>query len=223
MAKISRNAPCPCGSGKKYKKCCIEKDLRKSPSIEMLDDGMQEGYDFMMNGNGAQACDCCWPLWEIIRSRLDPEMRTCESASSVFKGTQELFNWVQDFALELHNAAVDETRYAEIGVRLCQDVLTQFRDEKGLFHLNFRADLGEFYYMASRPEEGERVLLDLIRDHPDHAAGYARLADILAYGAGQDDPPIDRQRARALLESAIARPVSDPVGLTERLDDLLES
>lgn len=21
--KISRNAPCPCGSGKKYKKCCI--------------------------------------------------------------------------------------------------------------------------------------------------------------------------------------------------------
>lgn len=25
--KISRNAPCPCGSGKKYKKCCMEKDL----------------------------------------------------------------------------------------------------------------------------------------------------------------------------------------------------
>src|SRR5258706_8686430 len=22
MAKIQRNAPCPCGSGKKYKKCC---------------------------------------------------------------------------------------------------------------------------------------------------------------------------------------------------------
>ena len=25
MAKISRNEPCPCGSGKKYKKCCIKK------------------------------------------------------------------------------------------------------------------------------------------------------------------------------------------------------
>lgn len=23
MSKISRNAPCPCGSGKKYKKCCL--------------------------------------------------------------------------------------------------------------------------------------------------------------------------------------------------------
>jgi hypothetical protein len=25
--KLSRNAPCPCGSGKKYKKCCYGKDF----------------------------------------------------------------------------------------------------------------------------------------------------------------------------------------------------
>jgi len=24
--KIGRNAPCPCGSGKKYKKCCLGKE-----------------------------------------------------------------------------------------------------------------------------------------------------------------------------------------------------
>ena len=27
MAKIGRNAPCPCGSGKKYKKCCLGKKV----------------------------------------------------------------------------------------------------------------------------------------------------------------------------------------------------
>ncbi|MHB8833897.1 MAG: SEC-C metal-binding domain-containing protein, partial [Desulfobacteria bacterium] len=26
MYKVGRNDPCPCGSGLKYKKCCIEKD-----------------------------------------------------------------------------------------------------------------------------------------------------------------------------------------------------
>ena len=26
MSKVGRNAPCPCGSGKKYKKCCLSKD-----------------------------------------------------------------------------------------------------------------------------------------------------------------------------------------------------
>lgn len=27
MAKIGRNEPCPCGSGKKYKKCCVKKPI----------------------------------------------------------------------------------------------------------------------------------------------------------------------------------------------------
>ncbi len=27
MSKIGRNEPCPCGSGKKYKKCCIDELL----------------------------------------------------------------------------------------------------------------------------------------------------------------------------------------------------
>lgn len=29
MAKIGHNAPCPCGSGKKYKYCCLRKDRAK--------------------------------------------------------------------------------------------------------------------------------------------------------------------------------------------------
>jgi hypothetical protein len=29
MAKINRNSPCPCGSGKKYKKCCYAQDQKK--------------------------------------------------------------------------------------------------------------------------------------------------------------------------------------------------
>jgi tetratricopeptide (TPR) repeat protein len=32
MAKISRNDPCPCGSGKKYKKCCLS--LKEAEALE---------------------------------------------------------------------------------------------------------------------------------------------------------------------------------------------
>src|SRR3990172_4342969 len=31
--KIGRNDPCPCGSGKKYKKCCLGKALMPSPRL----------------------------------------------------------------------------------------------------------------------------------------------------------------------------------------------
>ena len=30
--KVDRNDPCPCGSGKKYKKCCLNNDLNSLPA-----------------------------------------------------------------------------------------------------------------------------------------------------------------------------------------------
>ena len=36
MAKIGRNAPCPCGSGKKYKKCCLPKARQKHWTFEEI-------------------------------------------------------------------------------------------------------------------------------------------------------------------------------------------
>jgi hypothetical protein len=52
MGKIGRNDPCPCGSGKKYKKCCLRKDeerIRKAKrpddSEELFEDEIQTGYE----------------------------------------------------------------------------------------------------------------------------------------------------------------------------------
>jgi len=33
MVDIGRNDPCPCGSGKKYKKCCMAKDEAKQHTV----------------------------------------------------------------------------------------------------------------------------------------------------------------------------------------------
>jgi hypothetical protein len=38
--KIGRNDPCPCGSGKKFKKCCIAKSKTTPSRTWMEDDGM---------------------------------------------------------------------------------------------------------------------------------------------------------------------------------------
>jgi hypothetical protein len=36
MAKPGRNDPCPCGSGKKYKRCCLDKDVDAELEHERL-------------------------------------------------------------------------------------------------------------------------------------------------------------------------------------------
>jgi hypothetical protein len=36
MQKVGRNDPCPCGSGKKYKKCCEEKQRHKKFNAALI-------------------------------------------------------------------------------------------------------------------------------------------------------------------------------------------
>ena len=42
IQKLSRNAPCFCGSGKKYKKCCLDKGLRND-----FEDDERKAYPFL--------------------------------------------------------------------------------------------------------------------------------------------------------------------------------
>lgn len=39
MEKAGRNDPCPCGSGKKFKKCCENKDSHKKIQAQVLSSG----------------------------------------------------------------------------------------------------------------------------------------------------------------------------------------
>lgn len=41
MATVGRNDPCPCGSGAKYKKCCIDRDREASGRSQGIPDGGQ--------------------------------------------------------------------------------------------------------------------------------------------------------------------------------------
>lgn len=45
--KIGRNAPCPCGSGKKYKKCCMHKVA--PPSLTLYYQRLSEAHDRLVN------------------------------------------------------------------------------------------------------------------------------------------------------------------------------
>ena len=52
--KIYPNDPCPCGSGKKYKKCCMDKKPEQKGMIGNLPcDEIYEKADFFVNRRGA--------------------------------------------------------------------------------------------------------------------------------------------------------------------------
>jgi hypothetical protein len=71
VQKIGRNEPCPCGSGKKYKKCCLRKEQASTPmaaqsrftdEIDVLDELSNSVLDLVRSGQLEKAEEVCQQL-----------------------------------------------------------------------------------------------------------------------------------------------------------------
>jgi tetratricopeptide (TPR) repeat protein len=78
MTKLGRNDPCRCGSGKKYKKCCLPLDERSAatPPLLMLDnDGLDDlsnsVIDLAGTGRFDEALSACARLLEEFPEVVD--------------------------------------------------------------------------------------------------------------------------------------------------------
>jgi tetratricopeptide (TPR) repeat protein len=74
MNKIGRNEPCPCGSGKKYKKCCLPvPQLSNQGGVIYtdLDDLSNQVPDLIEQKKFAEAEDVCNRLIEQYPEQID--------------------------------------------------------------------------------------------------------------------------------------------------------
>lgn len=90
MAKVARNAPCPCGSGKKYKKCCLplhqestaqqhdEGAFSLTPGFTDLDDLSNSVVDLIKEGNLDKAEAVCHELLSRYPDQIDGTQRLAE-------------------------------------------------------------------------------------------------------------------------------------------------
>ena len=56
--KIGRNDPCPCGSGKKYKNCCLRKETMSIP--DRIKQAVKERDIMRISGMCLQICIGTW-------------------------------------------------------------------------------------------------------------------------------------------------------------------
>ncbi|WP_449245424.1 SEC-C metal-binding domain-containing protein [Desulfobacca acetoxidans] len=81
MDKIGRNAPCPCGSGKKFKKCCLPKKLESQEApetyhnycLKVVDSLRQKILRFMKkSGHDKFIKQAFSEYWRTLEPGLDP-------------------------------------------------------------------------------------------------------------------------------------------------------
>ncbi|HOV79025.1 MAG TPA: SEC-C domain-containing protein [Bacillota bacterium] len=179
---ISRNDPCPCGSGKKYKKCCIEVEdcfkLNRSGGFLLLGWGAYATRDYLLQ----QATDA--PVVQLENrhhiARYLAEKGDLEGSLAALEDNVKLAEavgkqgFLENALHDVEELCLNNKDLAAEGIRVEERLLELAKDddEKGFCYCN-RAD---FLATMGRVEEGEEEYRSLFARMPDWHFGRYRYA-----------------------------------------------
>jgi tetratricopeptide (TPR) repeat protein len=191
------------------------------PSFERLDDRMQAGYDQVAAGETAAACHTWLTAWADVCCLLDKAgLESIAAFDARFRGSQSLFNWLQDLELELGNAGREEPHFLTARIALCEECLRRFAAEDALLTENWRRAVAGSYYELGETAKTEALYRAWLTADPRWGWGWIGWADCYRF-ARRDRQ--DLGRAEQLLREGLAIPVvRDRPDLVDRLADLYD-
>jgi tetratricopeptide (TPR) repeat protein len=191
------------------------------PCFELLDDKMQAGYDVLASGGAMAACRTWLDAWNDVLRILDKSgMRSIHEFDERFRGTQSLFNWIQDLEDELWNAGLDDRQFLTARIAVCEEGLRRFRTDDELMTENRRRALAESYYELGETASAEALYCGWLNLDPHWGWGWISWSDRYRFTRTECK---DLNRSEQLLREGLAiAEVRDRPDLVERLADLCE-
>lgn len=86
--KIQRNEPCPCGSGKKYKNCCMQKQRDRSIERAERREGIQKALGWLSHNHRQQIDDWVEKVW--LRDIDDADRQGIATADPRIRGIHDI-------------------------------------------------------------------------------------------------------------------------------------
>ena len=194
--------------------------LPERPSIEMVDDWVNEGYALDDDGKQVEAYECWQRVWVHMLAVFTPEMTTYDSVDSVFKLGPFFLNWIHDYEELLDSLIWDDKPLLKVGIPFLKQAIKQFSEEPNIIVL--KCDLGRWLFEDGRVDEGIKAYEDVIKVYPDKAAGYVTFSQMFEQ---KNKSWFDLNRAIQLLERAKSTCPADEVeewDIEERLEGLSE-
>ena len=228
MTEVGRNEPCPCGSGAKYKYCCLRKKKKGAVNDDLSGaDGWQgrlaravnQGYEAAQRDESREAAQLWLDGWDDVRAEIPAEVSTLASLERACDGERSLVSWVYTCLDVLRRVGPDDPAMAERGAQFVAQLLAQCPGESKTNQRNLRGDRGWLLAAADRWDAATEEFERLIEDFPDCAVGYVRWSDAII-----DFDHRNPARSVELLERAANRPVDDGAAwsLEMRLEEARE-
>ena len=190
------------------------------PSFEQLDDRMQAGYELLKTSGAGGACRVWLEAWNDVLRILDKAgIESIEEFDERFRGTQSLFNWIQDLESELWNAGLEDRQFLTARIALCEEGLRRFPSDD-LMTENRRRALAESYYELGEAYKAEALYREWLDADPCWGWGWIGWSDCYRFTRTERR---DWNRCEQILREALAiADVRDRADIADRLVDACE-
>jgi tetratricopeptide (TPR) repeat protein len=192
------------------------------PCFEMLDDKIQAGYEAMEAQDVVAACRIWLDAWTDVLRILDKAgFSSISEFDESFRGTQSLFNWIQDLEDELWSGGLLDRQFLVSRIALCEESARRFEaSDDQLLIENRRRALAESYFELGETAKTEGFYREWLKNDPQWGWGWIGWSDRYRFTRTQSK---DLKRSeRLLLEGLAVADVRDSEDISERLADLYQ-
>ena len=191
------------------------------PNFEMIDDGMQAGYELMEKGQSKAACEAWVKVWRDVKRLADKfDLSSIATFDKRFKGTQCVFNWCQDLEQELWNEGLDDEGLMLERISLCEDLLQMIKKDDDLTRENSRRAIAQSHFHLGDKDRADGLFREWLKDDPTWGWGWIGWSTCYELRA---TPHHSLERAHEIYMEGLAVPrLRDRDDLVDRLQCLCE-
>jgi tetratricopeptide (TPR) repeat protein len=190
-------------------------------NIEMIDDLMQEGYEYIEKSNYRAGMEKWEKAWNMIISIVPSDITSVREVDEFIPHlTQSIFNWCQDFEMESGNAGSEDGSFYTMRIKYCHDFCQIFPDsDESIIHNMLRAE-AESYAALGDIETADKLFHGLIARFPDNVWGYIGWGDMYRYMKPDGRVPPDYDKAEEKYRLGLANCNTEIEVVNDRLYDL---
>lgn len=172
--------------------CLWERWYPDEPNMELVDDKMQAGYVKLNAENRECACQLWIETWHgILKIMARHNIPTLDAFDEWFGGTQSVFNWVQEFEMELGNAGIDNVHFFHERIALCSTMIDRFSN--GTFsEIDFRSALADSYFKIGEQHTCDQIFQQWLDEKPQSGCDWIGWSDVYFFFASPEKRDVVR-------------------------------
>lgn len=222
--KLGRNDPCICGSGKKYKKCCLNKNTSSLEELNSIDYFVARAQWHILRNQDQKAFDCYRiAFFDIIAFCSKNNIKTIEEFDYHFISYDSLSNWLDDFLMLIGNNS-DKINFQYEKLFICKTIEETFnlnQDNNEYWKEEIIRERANALFNIGKIDEATETIESYLKEKPLWLWGYIEMADWYYLDKSNNYNP---EKAIEILERTLNLDINEDMDVVyERLIDLYKN